>query len=77
MGTSAVSQQRVLEEVQAAQDGVTQAGVNLARLLRESQGGLRAEKVTISDTVQRALEELRTAREHLETLERLALEPDE
>jgi hypothetical protein len=70
-----VREQRILVEVQAAHAGVAEAGGDLARLLRELGGGLRAEKVTISEAVQHALGKLRAAREHLETLEKLAREP--
>jgi hypothetical protein len=68
--------QRILEEVQAAQKGAASAEGDLTRLLREIQGGLRAEKITISVAAQQALDKLRAAREHLETLEKLAREPD-
>jgi hypothetical protein len=49
---------------------------DLARLLHEIRRGARAEKTTISEALQGAFDKLRAARQHLETLEKLAREPD-
>jgi hypothetical protein len=59
----------VLEEVGVAKNGVADAESDLARLLREIQVAPRAEKTTISEMLQSALQKLRNAREHLEKLE--------
>ena len=72
-----MKEQRILEEVRAAKNGVAEAEGDLARLLREIRAGARAEKITISEALQTAFEKLRATRQHLETLEKLAREPDE
>ena len=72
-----MKEKRVLEEIRAAQSVVAEAEADLGRLLREIQGGLRAEKVTISEALQEAFDKLRSAREHLVLIEKLAVEPDE
>jgi len=72
-----MKEQRILEEVRAAKNGVAEAEGDLARLLREIRAGARAEKITISEALQDAFEKLRATRQHLETLEKLAREPDE
>ena len=61
--------EQLLRQIQAAKDAVADAEGDLARLLREVQSGLRAEKITISEALQKALDKLRTAREHLVRLE--------
>jgi hypothetical protein len=70
-------EQRILEEIGAAKNGLAEAEGDLAKLLREILGGARAEKITISEALQKAFDKVRTAREHLVTLEKLASEPDE
>ena len=72
-----MKEQRVLEEIRAAQSVVAEAENDLGKLLREIRGGSRAEKVTISEALQEAFDKLRAAREHLVTLDKLAREPDE
>jgi hypothetical protein len=72
-----MKEQRILQEVRAAKNGVAEAEGDLAKLLRAIQGGARAEKITISETLQAAFDKLRTARQHLVTLEKLAGEPDD
>jgi hypothetical protein len=67
----------VLQEIRAAKDVVAEAEGDLAKVLQEIRGGLRAEKITISEALQAAFDKLRAAREHLVTLEKLAREPDE
>jgi hypothetical protein len=71
-----MKEQRILEEIRAAENVVAEAEGDLARLLQEIRRGLRAEKTTISDALQSAFDKLRAARQHLETLEKLAREPD-
>ena len=71
-----MKEQRILEEVRAAKNGVAEAEDDLAKLLREIRGGARAEKITISEALQAAFKKLRATRQHLETLEKLAREPD-
>lgn len=61
----------VLEEIDAAKGGVTDAEHDLTRLLREVQSAPRAEKTTISEALHAAFEKLREARNHLVTLEKL------
>ncbi len=68
---------RFLVEVRAAKNAVAQAEDDLAKLLLEIRGALRAEKITISEALQEAFDKLRAAREHLVTLEQLAREGDE
>lgn len=68
---------RFLVEVRAAKNAVAEAEADLAKLLHEVRGALRAEKITISEALQDAFDKLRAAREHLGTLETLAREPDE
>jgi hypothetical protein len=68
---------RILEESTAAKNGVAEAESDLARLLQEIRGGARAEKITISEALQAALEKVRSARKHLVTLEALTREADE
>jgi len=77
MGPKMKKGQRILEETRAAKDGVAEAEGDLAKLLRDIRGGARAEKITISEALQAAFDKLRTARQHLVTLEKLAGEPDE
>ena len=72
-----MKEQRILEEIRAAKNGVAEAEDDLAKLLRDIRGGSRAEKITISEALQTAFGKLRNAREHLVTLEKLAGEPDE
>ncbi len=72
-----MNEPRFLVEVRAAKNAVTEAEDDLAKLLNEIRSALRAEKVTMSEVLQRAFDKLRDAREHLVTLEKLAREPDE
>lgn len=67
---------RVLVGVRAAKNAVAEAEGDLAKLLHDIRGALRAEKVTISEALQEAFDKLRAAREHLETLEKLASETE-
>lgn len=72
-----MNEPRFLVEVRAAQSAVADAERDLAKLLHEIRGAVRAEKVTISEALQDAFEKLSAAREHLVTLEKLARERDE
>jgi hypothetical protein len=72
-----MNEARFLVEVRAAKNAVAEAEGDLAKLLQEIRGALRAEKVTISEALQAAFDKLSAAREHLVTLEKLAREPDE
>lgn len=72
-----MNEARFLVEVRAAKNAVADAEGDLAKLLHEIRGALRAEKVTISEALQEAFDKLRAAREHLVTLEKLAGGPDE
>jgi hypothetical protein len=72
-----MNEPRFLVEVRAAKNAVTEAEDDLAKLLNEIRSALRAEKVTMSEVLQRAFDKLRDAREHLVTLVKLAREPDE
>jgi hypothetical protein len=67
-----MDEQRVLREIQAARVQVTAAEGALSKLLAEIHGAARAEKTTISEVLREAFLELRAAREHLVTLEKLA-----
>ena len=72
-----MNEPRFLVEVRAAKNAVAEAEGDLAKLLQEIRGAVRAEKVTISEVLQAAFDKLRAAREHLVTLEKLAGEADE
>jgi len=72
-----MNESRFLVEVRAAKNAVAEAEGDLAELLQEIRGALRAEKVTISEALQAAFDKLRTAREHLGTLETLARDRDQ
>jgi len=65
--------EQLLQEIQSAKGAVADAEGDLARLLREVQSGLRADKITISEALQKAFDKLRAAREHLVRLEKLAI----
>ncbi len=67
-----MNESRFLVEVRAAKNAVTEAEDDLAKLLNEIRGALRAEKITISEALQEAFDKLRAAREHLVTLEKMA-----
>lgn len=71
-----MNEARFLVEVRTAKNAVTEAEGDLAKLLQEIRGALRAEKITISEALQKAFEKLHAAREHLVILENLAGEPD-
>jgi hypothetical protein len=64
--------EELLEQIRCAQNEVTGAEGDLAKLLGEMPGGLRADKTTISEALRKAFHKLRAAREHLVTLEALA-----
>jgi hypothetical protein len=64
--------QRLLANVRAANGEVAEAEDALAALLRKLRPTARAEKTTISKAFEAAFDRLRTARQHLRTLERLA-----
>lgn len=72
-----MTEKRILKEIRAAKDGVAEAEGDLARLLGEIRGGARADKITISEALQGAFDKVRTARQHLVTLEKLTRESDE
>ena len=65
--------EQLLQEIKSAKDAVADAEGDLARLLGEIQTGVRAEKTTISEALQKAFDKLRTVRERLVRLEKLAL----
>ena len=65
--------EQLLQEIKSAKDAVADAEGDLARLLGEIQTGVRAEKTTISEALQKAFDKLRAARGHLVRLEDLAL----
>jgi hypothetical protein len=65
--------EQLLQEIKSAKDAVARAEGDLARLLREIQTAVRAEKTTISEALQKAFDKLRTVRERLVRLEKLAL----
>ena len=67
-----MNEARLLVEVRAAKNAIAEAEGDLARLLQEIQSASRAEKVPISEALQNAFDKLRTAREHLATLEETA-----
>ena len=66
-----------LVEIQAAKTDVTDAEDDLAKLMSEIQSAARAEKTTISEALLKAFNKLRAAREHLDTLEKLARGQDD
>ena len=65
--------EQLLQEIKSAKDAVARAEGDLARLLREIQTAVRAEKTTISEALQKAFDKLRAARGQLVRLEKLAL----
>ena len=65
--------EQLLQEIRVAKDAIADAEGDLARLLREIQTAVRAEKTTISEALQKAFDKLRAARGHLVRLEDLAL----
>ncbi len=67
-----MNESRFLVEVRATKNAVTEAEDDLAKLLNEIRGALRAEKLTNSEPLQEAFDKLRAAREHLVTLEKMA-----
>lgn len=58
----------VTEQIDAAIAEVTAAEAALDMVLRELRSGVRAEKVTVSETVERAFARLRKSRETLSQL---------
>jgi hypothetical protein len=62
----------VLVEIQAAKSAVSDAEGDLAKLLSDIQSASRAEKTTISEALRHAFNKLRSAREHLVKIEKLA-----
>ena len=64
---------QILQEILSAKDAVADAEGDLSRLLREVKSGLRAEKTTISEALQKAFDKLRAARGQLVRLEKLAV----
>jgi hypothetical protein len=72
-----MKEQVILEEIQAAKNGMIEAESELARLLSEIQGAARAEKTTISEALRDAFHKLRAAREHLDAVEKLARGKDD
>ena len=65
--------EQLLQEIKSAKDAVADAEGDLARLLGEIQTGVRAEKTTISEALQKAFDKLRAARGQLVRLEKLAV----
>jgi hypothetical protein len=63
---------QILQEILSAKDAVADAEGDLSRLLREVKSGLRAEKTTISEALQKAFDKLRAARGQLVRLDNLA-----
>ena len=59
-------------DIQSAKDAVARAEGDLARLLGAIRAATRAEKKTASDALRSAFRNLRAAREHLVTVEKLA-----
>ena len=72
-----MKERRILDEIRAAKNGVAEAEGDLARVLSDIRGGARAQKITISEALQAAFDQVRAAREHLVTIEKLAREPAE
>ena len=68
--------EQLLHQIKSAKDAVADAEGDLTRLLREVRAVVRAEKTTISEALQKAFDKVRSAREHLVTIEKLAREPD-
>jgi len=62
----------LLAEVRSARSEVTRAEEALAKLLRDLQANVRAEKTTVSKVIATAFKTLRAARQHLIALENLA-----
>jgi len=65
--------EQLLREIQSAKDAVADAESDLTRLLSEVQSGLRADKITISEALQKAFDKLHAAREQLVRLEKSAV----
>ena len=65
--------EQLLQEIKSAKDAVADAEGDLSRLLGEIKSGVRAEKTTISEALQKAFDKLRAARGQLVRLEKLAL----
>jgi len=65
--------EQLIQEIKSAKDAVADAEGDLARLLRELQAAVRADKTTISEALQKAFDKLRAARGQLVRLEKLAL----
>jgi hypothetical protein len=61
----------VVSKVQAAKTELTEAEVDMEKLLRELRAKARAEKTTISEVLQTAFNKLRSARRNVEALEEL------
>jgi hypothetical protein len=67
----------LLADVRSAEFQVAEAEQELASLLREIQGVARAEKTTISKTLEAALDKLRLARRQLLLIEERAAANDD
>jgi hypothetical protein len=65
-----MDKEKLLKDLHAANKDVLDAETQLATLLRELQGGIRAEKVTMSKALEEAIVKLRSARRLLESLEK-------
>ena len=64
--------EQLLQQIQSAKDAVADAEGDLSRLLGEIKSGVRAEKTTISEALQKAFDKLRAARGQLVRLDNLA-----
>ena len=65
-----MDKEKLLADLHSANKQVAEAETQLATLLRELQGGIRAEKVTMSKALEEAIVKLRSARRLLESLEK-------
>lgn len=72
-----MKKEAILANVRSAETQVAEAESELERLLRELQGTARAEKRTISAALEAAFDKLRSARQHLLTVEKLASASDD
>jgi hypothetical protein len=64
--------EELLAEIRCATTELSGAMDDLSRLLGETQGGLRADKTTISEPLRNALQKLSAARKRLVKLQNLA-----
>lgn len=69
-----MNKKALLDKLQAAKTEMNAAEADLEKLLREIRVAPRAEKTTMSDVVQKAFAELRSAKARLLELEELVVE---